>query len=278
MPEGMVGAVRPAVETLEPPQRPAGQATQPASASGQHAGQIAVVIPKDYVLRGVSRTEGNKGDVVFWNDIVLTETRGRVRLVLDDGSILSVGSGSRLQVIQHDAQSQQTSLQLQYGRVRAEVMKLAQPNSSFEIRTNTAICGVLGTDFFLEADAKKTRLVVFQGKVSFRPIVAGIVAAVTAAVSVGAGQASTAAAGAVTAPASAGASTVTSAMATTAASNQAATTAGTVAATAATRVAVITAATAPPAAGAGVIAAANKTQQPIPPPTFIPGVSPATQP
>ena len=40
---------------------------------------------------------------------------------LTDGSILSVGSDSELRVVQHDATSQQTSLELDYGKVRNPV-------------------------------------------------------------------------------------------------------------------------------------------------------------
>ncbi len=263
VPEGKTFEVRPEAEVLTPPapapQRPA------AAGAGQRAGQISVAIPKDYIVRGPQQMEGNRGDVIQWNDLLRTEPRGRVRLALDDGSILNVGSDSRLQVLQHDNRSQQTSLQLQYGRVRAQVVRLTQPNARFEIRTNTAVCGVLGTDFYIEATEKSTRVIVFKGIVRVTPIIAGAVAGVAAgaagqASTVGAGQASTAAAGSVSAPATATVAQVQTAMTVTTTTT---TQAATVAAVAASRVPTVAAT----AATTGVAATAATTVVAKPSPT-----------
>jgi ferric-dicitrate binding protein FerR (iron transport regulator) len=259
VPEGKVGVVRPEIETLSPPSISAEQQAAAAAAGGRRAGQVSRAIPKDYILRGTQQTEGNSGDLVLWNDTVRTEPRGRVRLALDDGSVLNVGSDSRLQVLQHDSQTQQTQLQMQYGRLRAQVIHLAQPNSKFEIRTNTAVCGVLGTDFYLEATEKSTRVIVFKGVVRLTALAAGAVAGVA----VGAGQASTAAAGSVSTPATASVAQIQAAATATQASTQAAQ-AAVVASTAASRVGVV-AATAAPAAAVTAVAVPTLTQSPASP-------------
>ncbi len=273
VPEGKVGAVRPEAEPLQAAQRPAqGQRTQrpqtpqrpatapaaaapAAKAGGQTAGQITAAIPKDYIIRGAQQTEGNAGDKIAWEDLLRTEPRGRVRVKLDDGSILNVGSDSRLRVVRHDAASQVTELEMKYGRLRAQVVKLGQPNSKFEIRTNTAICGVLGTDFYLEATERSTRVVVFAGVVKMTPLVAGALAGIAAgtagqASTVGAGQASTAAAGSVSTPATATVSQIQNAVTATTATQTA--TQAAVMATNVSRVAVVAATAAPPAAVAAV--------------------------
>ncbi len=261
VPEGMAGLIRGEAELPEPPQQPARRA---APASGSHAGQITAIIPVGYVVRGADRTPGNKGDTILWNDKVETEKQGRARVVLDDGSILSVGSESSLTVTQHNAANQQSDLFLAYGRVRAEVRKLTAPNAKFEVRTRTAVCGVLGTDFALVVENDKTILTVFKGRVSFRPVAAGVVAAATAGVTVVAGQTSTAVAGSVAAPVSSG---------TTAASAAAATTVGTQAGTtAASTVAVTTISAATAGATAGISAGTNPSDTGRPP---IAVVSPA---
>jgi hypothetical protein len=215
-----------------------------------------VAIPRDYIVRGTQETEGNRGDPVLWNDLLRTEPRGRLRVVLDDGSILNLGSESRLQVVQHDAKSQQTNLEMRYGRLRAQVVALSRPSARFEIRTNTAICGVLGTDFYVEATEKTTRVIVFKGVVKVTPLVAGAVAGLAGAGStVSAGQASTAVAGSVSAPATATAAQIQTALTVTTASTQAAQVAAVATtATTASRVAVVSA-TAVPAAAATVVAA-----------------------
>jgi len=270
--EGRVGVIRPEAEALAPPQRPPAAPTpapparpaaqQPAAqqpaptASGQRAGQVSVAIPKDYIVRGTQETEGNRGDPILWNDLLRTEPRGRLRVVLDDGSILNLGSESRLQVLQHDAKSQQTNLEMRYGRLRAQVVALSRPNARFEIRTNTAICGVLGTDFYVEATEKSTRVIVFKGVVKVTPLIAGAIAGLGGAGStVSAGQASTAVAGSVSAPATATAAQIQTALTVTTASTQAAQVAAVATtATTASRVAVVSA-TAVPAAAATVVAA-----------------------
>lgn len=264
VPEGMVGMVRPEAgmpELVQAAAAPAQQRPAPADAAGR-AGQISVSIPKDYVIRGPQRTEGTRGDEIRWNDSLRTEPRGRVRLTLDGGSILNVGSDSSLQVIEHNAQTQQTSLQMQFGRMRAQVVQLTRPNARFEIRTSTAVAGVLGTDFYLEATPTSTRVIVFQGTVRLTPLLAGAAAAITVA----AGQTSTAAAGSVSAPAVASVTQVQAAVTATEASATAAQAAvAGLASTTASRVTVIAAAAAPPAVVAAVTV--PQLEQPVVSPT-----------
>jgi len=241
VPEGRAATVRPEAEALAPPAVPAPQ-QRPAGA-GARAGQISIVIPKDYIVRGPSTSEGKAGDEVQWKDLVKTEPRGRVRLNLDDGSILNVGSNSQLEVTQHNRQTQQTDLEMKYGRMRAQVVKLSRPGAKFEVKTSTAVCGVLGTDFYIEATPTSTRVIVFRGVVRVTPIAAGAVAGIT----VGAGQATTSTAGSTSAPASSTAAQVNSAMTATTASQSAAQAASSTAVS-------VTAAVVPPAASAAIAA------------------------
>lgn len=271
--QGRVGRISPQAPTPAPPQQPAAPAPR-LPAGAQAAGKVTAAIPKDYILRAGQQTDGKVGDDVWWNDQVRTEPRGRVRMVLTDGSILNLGSDSRLQIVQHDAQSQQTQLEMRYGRLRAQVVKLSRPDSRFEIRTNTAVCGVLGTDFYIEATEKSTRVVVFQGVVRVTPLIAGAVAGIaaggqagaagagqagqtgvagagqastSASVTVSAGQASTAVAGAASAPTAVAGAQIQAAIGATQASVSAGTTAA-VAGVAATRAVVVASVAAPTAA------------------------------
>ena len=246
IPEGMVGTARTASVHGDPP---APQRVQPVSTGSGHAGSITAINPKGFV----NSVEASKGKDINFNDIVTTEATGRVRMVLADGSILNVGSQSTMHVTSHDPQTRQSSTELTAGRIRATVRKIANPNGEWEIRTSTAICGVLGTDFFVETDGTRTRLVVFEGKVKFTPLVRGVVAAGTSAVTLIAGQTSTAVAGAVASPVAAGAG-ATSAAAATSVVGQGASTVGTTA-VAASRIGVVSAAAAGTAA-TGIVAGA----------------------
>lgn len=128
------------------------------------AGKISARLPVDYVLRGRQTLEGVKDLPLLWGDIVKTERGGRVRIVLEDGSILNVGSQSQLRIEEHDSQAQRTGLQLAYGRMRASVVRIANPAvGSFSVRTNAAVAGVVGTDEYLEATDIVTTVIALGG-------------------------------------------------------------------------------------------------------------------
>src|ERR1700676_2854038 len=97
----------------------------------------------------------------------------RARVSLNDGSLLNLGSNSALRVLQHDAQAQQTSLDLAVGRMRGQVVKLSRPGAKFEIRTPAGVAGLVGTDFYLLATPDYTELIVFEGVVRFTSIANG---------------------------------------------------------------------------------------------------------
>ncbi|MCU1308876.1 MAG: hypothetical protein JWO20_1, partial [Candidatus Angelobacter sp.] len=119
--------------------------------SGAKAGSITALLPVATIDRGTGRTkttvEAKKGDDIIWNDLIKTQKGGRARITLTDTSVLSLGSQAELRVLKHDSRTQQTALQLAYGRVRAEVASVTGDGGKFELRTPTAVAGVIGTDF-----------------------------------------------------------------------------------------------------------------------------------
>jgi hypothetical protein len=135
-------------------------------ASGQHAGQVNALIPAATKNDHSTKVK----DDLDWNDLLKTAASGRLRAGLDDGSILSVGSNSELRVLQHDAASQQTSLEMNAGRLRSKVVKITQPNGKFEVHTPNAVIGVIGTDFYVEYGGNKTTVICYTGQVSVTPL------------------------------------------------------------------------------------------------------------
>jgi hypothetical protein len=83
--------------------------------------------------------------------------------------MLSLGSNSSLRVVQHDAASQQTSLEMDAGKLRSKVVKITQPNGKFEVHTPNAVIGVVGTDFFVQYDNNRTTIVCYSGLVKVTP-------------------------------------------------------------------------------------------------------------
>lgn len=136
-----------------------------ASADTQTAGEVKALIP------AASRNAQpvNIKDSLNWNDLLKTDTQGRLRAGLTAGSILSLGSNSELQVVQHDAVSQQTSIVVNYGKLRNQVNKITKPDGKYEVRTPNAVIGVIGTDFYVGYENAKTTVICYAGKVLVTP-------------------------------------------------------------------------------------------------------------
>ncbi len=148
--------------------------TQQNAAAPEAAGRITALLTTGTVQRTlrngrVNTLEAAKGERVIWNDVLITPDDGRMRVLLKDQSILSLGNKSRLVVVKHDAANQQTALDLTYGRVRAKVTEITRSTGSFEIHTPTAVAGVIGTDFFVEVDSNgETEVTCLKGNVRVR--------------------------------------------------------------------------------------------------------------
>ena len=93
-------------------------ATSPAfsapDGSGTRAGEISAMIPA--ATRNSMPAKAK--DELDWNDLLKTAHSGRVRAGLTDGSILSLGSDTELRIVKHDAASQQTSLEMNFGKTK----------------------------------------------------------------------------------------------------------------------------------------------------------------
>ncbi len=87
--------------------------------------------------------------------------------MLKDGSQLNLGSDSSLRVLQHDAQAQQTSLDLLLGRLRGKIAKQTRQGAKFEIHTPMGVAGLVGTDLSLLVTDDYVELIVTDGAVRF---------------------------------------------------------------------------------------------------------------
>ncbi|MDP9267032.1 MAG: FecR domain-containing protein [Acidobacteriota bacterium] len=116
----------------------------------QSAGKVDRLLPAGFIARGSNSSEAKQADLVQWNDILRTNDQGRMRVALDDGSMLSIGAHSELRVVKHDTQSNQTLVEMLYGKARANVVPIRKNGGSFQVRTPTAVIGVLGTTVTVE--------------------------------------------------------------------------------------------------------------------------------
>lgn len=137
-----------------------------AQPAGQRAGQINAMIPAATRNSQPAKVQ----EELQWNDLLQTQHTGRVRAGLADGSILSLGSDSELRIVQHDAASQQTSLELNYGKVRNQVQKITTQGGKYELKTPNAVIGVIGTDFYAAFENGATTVICYEGQLSVTPL------------------------------------------------------------------------------------------------------------
>ena len=140
-----------------------------AQPKSNQAGDIRALVPVGYVLHGTApAVPAQRSDPLYWRDTVRTERGGRVRIGLLDGSVLNVGSESSLTITKHDPATQETQVDLIYGRIRARAVRIAQPGGSFKVRTPVAVTGVVGTRFYIVTTADMTFVLCLEDLVRVR--------------------------------------------------------------------------------------------------------------
>jgi ferric-dicitrate binding protein FerR (iron transport regulator) len=133
------------------------------SAGTQEAGQVSALVPAGFRNGGAAKVK----DDLYWNDLLKTDKSGRMRVNLRDGSILSLGSDTEMKVVQHDATSQQTQLELNYGKLRSRVVAITKPGGKFQVKTPKAVAGVIGTDFYIGVNPDgSVTIIVYSGTVT----------------------------------------------------------------------------------------------------------------
>jgi hypothetical protein len=91
-----------------------------------------------------------------------------VRILLENQAVLNVGARSTLRVVQVEAETEQSRLELELGRVRARIPKTQRGGEGFEVMTGQAVSGVVGTHFYVRGDEKETTVISFEDRVRVR--------------------------------------------------------------------------------------------------------------
>ena len=120
-------------------------------------GTIKAVIGTVQVVRGESRQLARPGDMVAEQDRISTGPDSATAFTLRDGTIISVGSNSALEVtrFQFEPTKQEGSMAigLLSGSMRFISGLLGKlQRDRVQISTRTATVGIRGTDFILEAE------------------------------------------------------------------------------------------------------------------------------
>jgi len=113
-------------------------------------GHVSYLNGEVQVLRGDKPLPLQLNDLVYPTDVVVTEASGRAKIDLNEGSVIFVGSKSRISIDEYviDKGKLTTgSFNMLWGKVRFAVSKLKAKGSSFSVKTATATIGVRGTVF-----------------------------------------------------------------------------------------------------------------------------------
>lgn len=131
-------------------------------------GRIIAVEGKPLVERSSGgRVELQRDDPVYIGDVVRTGS-GRCKILFEDNSIMTLGTQTELKISEFlfDSQKQERSsmFDLITGKVKTLVGKLFSSATDFKVRTPSAVAGVRGTFFRIDA-SDKTDVTVFDGEV-----------------------------------------------------------------------------------------------------------------
>ena len=154
----------------------------PVAAQQMHAIGNAVTVQGQVLVTShgeMAPTALKEGDQLFEGDHIETAGDGRARLVLEDGSLVQIGSSSAIDlewVLYAPAlDSRNVILSVPAGMIRFIVEALV-PRSSFEVKTQTAVASVTGTDWVVVAKTERTSILTIKGEVAvqnLRPDVLG---------------------------------------------------------------------------------------------------------
>jgi hypothetical protein len=129
-----------------------------------------------FVEAGGRRRELRIGDPIYVGDTVDVSEGAKLKLRMDDGSLISLASGSQLMIhafgLDTGAQQRDARLTLSTGLLRAVVSPLNEA-SIFEVDCPAGKAEVRSTDWFMEAQPGSMRVGVLAGRVVLTSLATG---------------------------------------------------------------------------------------------------------
>jgi len=144
-----------------------------ASAAPQ-AGDVLALFGQCFVETGGRRNPLKLSDAVYVGDTVDVGEGARLKLLMNDGSVIAIASNSRLTITDYriGEASREAKLSLGAGLLRAVVSTIKGP-PHFEVDTATGVAAVRSTDWFVEAQLGSTQVGVLEGRVSLKSVATG---------------------------------------------------------------------------------------------------------
>lgn len=152
-----------------------GTFTRAVPASAQENEAVGKVVRQQGVvtaLRGATARPLHLEAYVFRGDRIITHAAAKVEIAFVDGSSLSVGSDTRVDLASYaPATASQGSLRLLIGIIRTSLSNLW--DGRFDVSTRAAVASVRSTDWVIEADEDHSAIFVVTGEVEVTDTAAG---------------------------------------------------------------------------------------------------------
>jgi hypothetical protein len=140
------------------------------------AGEVLALLGQCFVETDGRRTPLKLGDPVHIGDTVEVAAGAKLKLRMNDGSVIALAAGGRLTIADYrvgdGGQSRDATLSLGEGLLRAVVPTL-KGAPHFEVDTATSVAAVRSTDWFIDARPGSTQVGVLEGRVSLRSVATG---------------------------------------------------------------------------------------------------------
>ena len=140
-----------------------------AARSAIPAGSVVAISGQCFTESDGKRAALKLGDTVNIADTVDVPAGAKLKLRMNDGTILSVGAGSQMTIaaytVDSDGKRHDVELSLGQGLLRAVVAPVNHP-ARFEVQTATAAAAVRSTDWFIEAQPGMVMVAVRVGSVA----------------------------------------------------------------------------------------------------------------
>ena len=139
-------------------------------------GEVLALFGQCFVETGGRRNPLRLGDPLHIGDTVEVGAGAKLKLRMNDGSVIAVASGGRLTIADYrvgeGGQGRDATLSLGEGLLRAVVPAL-KGSPYFEVDTATGVAAVRSTDWFIEARPGSTQVGVLEGRVSLKSVATG---------------------------------------------------------------------------------------------------------
>jgi hypothetical protein len=140
------------------------------------AGEVLAMFGQCFVETAGQRNALRPGEAVHVGDTLDVTVGAKLKLRMNDGSVIAVASGSHLTIadyrLSNGGESRHAALSLGEGLLRA-VVSVLSGMSHFEVDTATGVAAVRSTDWFIEARPGSTQVGVLDGRVSLKSVATG---------------------------------------------------------------------------------------------------------